>query len=93
MSAKITVILFIFVCFSTGALLTWLPWTPLWDDNFFLNFIVNHTGLSGLIPLALSGYVRGAVTGLGIINVLIGALEIFHFKHSVRSLQEDDVPS
>ena len=93
MSAKITVILFIFVCFSTGALLTWLPWTQLWDDNFFLNFVVDKTGWAGLIPLALSGYMRGAVTGLGIINLLIGALEIFHFKHSVRALQEDDVPS
>ena len=93
MSAKITVILFIFVCFSTGALLAWLPWTQLWDNNFFLNFVVEKTGWSSLISLAMSGYVRGAITGLGIINILIGALEVFHFKHSVRALQEDDVLS
>ncbi|HZS44644.1 MAG TPA: hypothetical protein VFC63_06035 [Blastocatellia bacterium] len=93
MSAKITVILFIFVCFSTGALLAWLPWTSLWDDNFFLNYIVGHTGWSSLIPFVLSGYVRGAITGLGIVNILIGFLEVMHFGHSVRSLQEDDVRS
>jgi len=93
MSAKITVILFIFVCFSTGALLAWLPWTVLWDDNFFLNYVADHAKWSGLMSFMLSGYVRGAVTGLGIINIMIGVLEIFHFGHSVRSLQEDDVSS
>ena len=65
MSARITVILFIFVCFSTGALLGWLPWTAFWDDNYFLNFIVAHTGWGGLISFVLSGYARGAVTAWG----------------------------
>lgn len=91
MSARITVILFIFVCFSTGALLAWLPWTNYWDDNFFLNYLVTTTGWTRLVPFMLSGYVRGAVSGLGLLNILMGVFEIFNFENSVRSLQDDDV--
>lgn len=33
-----------------------------------------------------SGYVRGAVTGLGIINVVMGFLEILHFRQTVDTI-------
>jgi hypothetical protein len=36
--------------------------------------------------------VRGAVTGLGIINILIGIREIVNFPSSVRAIGGDDEP-
>jgi hypothetical protein len=48
-----------------GAFLTFAPWTVLWDSNWLLHL---WPGLRG--PL-LSAFSRGAVTGLGLVNVLI----------------------
>jgi hypothetical protein len=41
MSAKVTAIIYILICFEVGILLVILPWTPYWDDNFFLNYITS----------------------------------------------------
>ena len=34
-----------------------------------------------------SGYVRGAVTGLGLLNILLGAWELINFKKTVNTFQ------
>lgn len=36
-----------------------------------------------------SGYVRGAVSGLGVINVIIGCLEIMDFKRTVSAISDE----
>jgi hypothetical protein len=87
-SAKLTVIFYIFICFEIGALLIFLPWYSYWNDNFFLYYIASRLKWQGLITLMHSGYVRGAVSGLGVINVLIGFWEIFHFKRTVNAITE-----
>jgi hypothetical protein len=48
-----------------GTVLAFAPWTPLWDSNWLLQL---WPGLRG--PL-LSPWARGAVTGLGLVNVLL----------------------
>jgi hypothetical protein len=48
-----------------GTVLVFAPWTPLWDSNWLLQA---WPGLRG--PL-LSPFTRGAVTGLGFVNVLL----------------------
>ena len=42
MSAKVTVIVYILICFEVGVLLAILPWTSYWDDNFFLYFLTGR---------------------------------------------------
>ena len=92
-SAKLTVIFFIILCVEAGLLLTFLPWVHLtgligdWGDNFFLVYLSQKAGLPGIQRLVASGWVRGAVTGLGLLNFLLAFWEIAHFKQTVRALQ------
>ncbi len=87
MSAKITVIVYILICFEVGILLLILPWTQqYWEDNFFLYFITGKLHASWLPTFLTSGFVRGAVSGLGLLNILAGLRDIHRFRESVQAL-------
>jgi hypothetical protein len=91
MSARLTVIFYIVLCLEAGVVLTFLPWTkPFglsdWGDNFFLVYAAQHTGLAALQHAVASGWVRGAVTGLGLLNLWMAFWELLHFRQTVRAL-------
>jgi hypothetical protein len=95
MSAKLSVIFYIVLCLEIGIVLTLLPWVPQgtlglsdWGNNYFLLYAARKTGLYGLQNVVASGWIRGAVTGVGLLNVGIAFWEIFHFRQTVRALQE-----
>ena len=56
--------------FITGILLVLVPWTPMWERNFFL-----HEAPLSLRPLLQSGIVRGAVTGFGLAHLVLASAE------------------
>lgn len=89
MSAKLTIIFFILICFEIGALLVILPWvrTPSWSENYLLIIAAEKMNWPGLARFMSSGYVRGAVTGLGVLNIMLGVWEIAKFKKTVRAIQ------
>jgi hypothetical protein len=92
MVARLTVIFFIVLCLEAGIALTLLPWLSIgwlgdWGDNYLLAFVVEKTGLPVLQKAVASGWVRGAVTGLGILNLFIAFWELAHFKQSVKMLE------
>ena len=92
MSAKLTVIFYIILCLEVGVVLTLLPWVhPFglsdWGENYFLLYAAQKTGLQGLQYAVSSGWVRGAVTGLGLLNLGIAFWEMAHFRQIVRALQ------
>ena len=91
MAAKLSVIFYIVLCLEVGLVLTLLPWySPFglsdWGDNFFLLYAAQKTGLQGLQHAVSSGWVRGAVTGLGLLNLGIAFWEIAHFRQTVNAL-------
>ena len=91
MSTKLTVIFYILLCLEAGIVLTLLPWMqPFglgdWGDNYFLLYAAQQTGLQGLQTAISSGWVRGAVTGLGLLNLGMAFWEIAHFRRTVRTL-------
>jgi len=95
MSAKLSVIFYIILCLEIGIVLTLLPWVPEgmlgmsdWGHNYFLLYAARKTGLHGLQIVVASGWIRGAVTGVGLLNIGIAFWEIFHFRQTVRNLQE-----
>jgi hypothetical protein len=53
-----------------GLVLVASPWTNLWDTNQLLQL---HPLLRVVV---LSPYLRGAVSGLGLVNLLLAALEV-----------------
>jgi len=63
---------------EVGLLLLALPWSPLWDHNpLFRTAFAAHPGM---LHAWLSGYTRGAVTGLGLLNLWNAASEIAPFR-------------
>jgi hypothetical protein len=100
MSAKLSVIFYIILCLEIGIVLTLLPWIPQgtlglsdWGNNYFLLYAARKTGSYTLQTVVASGWMRGAVTGIGLLNLGIAFWEIFHFKQTVRTLQESVEPS
>jgi hypothetical protein len=99
MSAKLSVIFYIILCLEIGIFLTVLPWWPQgmwgisdWGNNYFLLYAARTTGIQGLQTVVASGWVRGAVSGVGILNLGIAFWEIFNFKKTVRALQNQTDP-
>ncbi|OYT73193.1 MAG: hypothetical protein CFK52_02715 [Chloracidobacterium sp. CP2_5A] len=76
MSVKLTAILFIALCFEVGLLLAIIPWTSYWENNLFLFWLTARLPSGNLAAVVQSGYLRGAVTGLGLANLALGLLEI-----------------
>lgn len=53
-----------------GIVLAIAPWTALWDANYLLSL---HPALRALV---LSAFTRGAVTGLGVVNVVLAVADL-----------------
>jgi len=92
MVEKLTVIFFIILCLLLGFYLTLLPWVSFgvigdWGDNYLLAFVVDKSGLPVVRDAVASTWFRGAVTGLGVVNLLIAFWEVGHFNQSVAMLR------
>jgi hypothetical protein len=70
----LSALLFILFCLEVGLYLLIFPWTDYWESNFF----------AALIPEWYrhwsNPYVRGAVSGVGALNVYISLIEIFRLR-------------
>jgi hypothetical protein len=60
-----------------------------WGNNYFLLYAARKTGSHGLQAVVASGWVRGAVSGVGLLNLGIAFWEIFNFKRTVVALQNE----
>ena len=56
--------------FEIGFVLIVVPWSAFWDRNYFAQVA------PPLEALITNNFVRGAVSGLGVINVLAGLAEL-----------------
>ena len=91
MSAKLTIIFFIMICFETGVLLVILPWLnyPSWNENYLLILATEKMHAPMLARIMTSGYMRGAVTGVGLLNIMLGVWEIINYNRTVRTFQTE----
>jgi hypothetical protein len=91
MSVKLTIVFFILICFEIGILLVILPWvpSPSWSENYLLVLAADKIHWPWLALAMKSGYTRGAVTGLGVLNILLGVWEIINFKKTARAFQTE----
>ena len=63
-------IVYLLFCFEVGSVLLMLPWTLLWDNNYFFSLQPQHS------EFWLSNHLRGAVSGIGLVNLWMGAIEL-----------------
>lgn len=92
MSSRLSVIFYIILCLEIGIVLTALPWVPHgwfglsdWSNNYFLLLAAHKAGY-GVQRFVGSGWVRGAVSGIGILNLGMGIWELIHFRQTVQAL-------
>ncbi len=71
---RLGVLLFIIVCFEVGVFLLIFPWMEYWNNN----------SIASLAPWMRdiwdSPFFRGALSGLGIINICISLAEVFRLR-------------
>jgi hypothetical protein len=79
MSRLVLVIFFI----EVGLVLTLAPWSAYWDRNYFAET------LPAVRSLITNNFVRGAITGLGVINICAAVVELIGLFASRR--RADDV--
>jgi hypothetical protein len=77
-SHKLYAVVFVSCCMAVGIFLLVFPWTDYWDTNYFSWLVPAwHRWWDNL-------YVRGAVSGLGAINLYISLLEAFRLRRFAR---------
>jgi hypothetical protein len=57
--------LLVVLAFEMGALLLYLPWSIYWEQNYFLSHYPS------LMHLVLHPSFRGAVSGVGVLDILL----------------------
>lgn len=63
-------LLFVTFFLEIGFVLIVIPWSAFWDRNYFAQLVPS------LQPVITNNFVRGAVSGLGLINVCVGLVEL-----------------
>jgi len=64
MNRLFSALLVVFLCIM-GAMLFYLPWTAIWEKNYFLSHFPS------LMRILLHPSFRGAVSGLGVLDILL----------------------
>lgn len=77
-SRRVLRIVLALFCFEIGLILLLLPWTLLWDRNYFFSLNVAAE------RFMLSSYVRGGVSGLGLVNLWFAVSETFRLIRERR---------
>jgi hypothetical protein len=78
--------------FEAGLLLLIVPWSIYWERNYFVQ------ALPAVQTFITNDFVRGAVSGLGLVNLLAGLIEIWaflttrHVPESVVSISRTPAP-
>jgi hypothetical protein len=70
-------ILYIVFCFELGVFLLLLPWVSLWERNFFTHHYL------WISAIARNYFVRGAVSGLGLVDILLAFNEAWRLRRAL----------
>jgi hypothetical protein len=75
---RILAVAFILFCFEIGLFLVFVPWSQLWENNVLLSYSFVLRGL------LLNNFIRGAVSGLGVVDLVLGLGELSRFWKSLK---------
>ncbi len=71
---RLSLVVLVVFCIELGMLLAILPWTRVWTEN---SLLVSYPSLSVFMG---NNFARGAITGLGLLDVWIGIWEAIHYS-------------
>ena len=69
---RLGIVIYVLLCIEIGTFLLVVPWSVLWDRSLLMGYY------PGLRPLLLSPYVRGAVSGLGLVNLWLAVSQAWY---------------
>ena len=73
MNDRLRALVYLFYLFEVGIFLLLVPWSSVWEGNYFV------TRLPLFRELCLSPFARGAISGVGILHLLVGAIDSLTF--------------
>ncbi len=76
---RVWLLVFVLFCLEVGIILTWCPWTKLWNEN---SILLSYPRLRDFLML---GFVRGVISGLGLINIWMGISEAIRYREGQDS--------
>ena len=71
---RVNMALFVMICIEMGAVLVILPWHHAWLENSLV------IGSPWLHQLAQNYFLRGAISGIGLIDVFLGVHEALTYR-------------
>jgi hypothetical protein len=72
---RVSLIIFVIFCFYVGGVLTILPWSAgYWEQN---GWLLGHPALNAFMQQA---WLRGIVSGIGLLDIWIAISELLHYK-------------
>jgi hypothetical protein len=80
-------ILYVVVCLEVGIFLILVPWSAIWERNYFLE------AYPSLREILLSPAFRGAVAGLGLANIYMGLSEVLNRRRKAPRETEQKPPA
>jgi hypothetical protein len=77
--------IFILLSFEVGFFLVIVPWSTTWENNYFLRMASPQGFL-------VNPFLRGAVSGLGLLNIFLGLGEAWHFRQRIAQMEAHESP-
>jgi hypothetical protein len=72
---RVSLFILVLFCVYLGVMVMVLPWwSRVWDDNLYIE---SHPALSAVLH---QGWVRGLISGLGLLDIWIGVSEAVHYR-------------
>jgi len=62
------------LCLVVGITLLLFPWTQYWNDSYFLHLVPSLRRWWNNL------YLRGAISGIGVVNLYISLVDVFRLK-------------
>ncbi|MGE5205096.1 MAG: hypothetical protein ACM3PW_05745 [Chlamydiota bacterium] len=76
---RLGLLVFVLICLELGIALVVLPWTHIWTDN---NLLLDYPTIRFW---AANTFVRGAFSGLGLVDIWLGIWEVVRYRETRTS--------
>lgn len=74
--------LYLLYIIETGVFLVLVPWSLMWVHSYFAQ-------IPPLRPFLLSGYVRGCISAIGLIQIGMGGIDFLAFCRALKGPSQD----
>jgi hypothetical protein len=84
---RVWLVVFVLFCLEIGIILTWCPWTKIWTQNSIL------MSFPTVRSFLMKNFVRGAISGVGLVNLWMGVAEAVRYREETNSSADDQGPT